>query len=158
MLKNRYKWCQHPSKNSSQINTPTWIDFGPNLAPFWDGFGSQDRAKLAPNRCKNRSSKRSTKMITSWIAPKSIFNRFWAPNGPKMGVTNVYILDTLGSWGSLGPKMGQNGPKTPPRRPPAPMLDDFEPHLGRFCHPIWMIVGFNLKDVGNRKMVFAKHT
>ena len=54
VVKNQYEWCQHPSKNSSQINTPTCIDFGANLVPFWDGFGSHDGAKLAPNRSKNQ--------------------------------------------------------------------------------------------------------
>ena len=28
----------------------TWIDFAPNLAPFWEVFGGQDGAKFAP-RC-----------------------------------------------------------------------------------------------------------
>ena len=25
---------------------PTWIDFGANLAPFWEGYGVQDGTKL----------------------------------------------------------------------------------------------------------------
>ena len=40
---------QHPSKNNSQINTPTWVDFRTSLAPFWEGFRglrwSQDGTK-----------------------------------------------------------------------------------------------------------------
>ena len=59
VVKSQRRLSQHPSKNSSQINTPTCIDFGADLAPFWKGVGGQDGAKLAPNRSKNRSSNRS---------------------------------------------------------------------------------------------------
>ena len=45
-LKIQWKSSQHRSEKSSQINTPTWLDFGANLAPFWEGFGVQDGAKL----------------------------------------------------------------------------------------------------------------
>ena len=54
-VKNQSKCCQEPFKNNSQINTPTCIDFGTNLAPFWEGLGGQVGTKLAPNRSKSRS-------------------------------------------------------------------------------------------------------
>ena len=38
---NKQKWCQDPCKNKSQINTPTCIDFGTNLAHFGKVLGSK---------------------------------------------------------------------------------------------------------------------
>ena len=50
-------WLPKPFKNSSEIDSPTCIDWGANLAPFGEGSGSQVGAKLAPNRSKSRSKK-----------------------------------------------------------------------------------------------------
>ena len=52
------KAVQNRSKNSSRINTQTWVEHGANLASFWEGFGIQNGAKFAPNRFKNWSSNR----------------------------------------------------------------------------------------------------
>ena len=86
-VKNQPKWCQEPFKNNSQINTPTCIDFGTNLPPFWEGFGSQVGAKLAPNRSKSRSKKWSKK---------------WSPFGSLLGAILVDFGLQLGGQSSLG--------------------------------------------------------
>ena len=130
----------------------------PNLAPFWSqlgtilgGFWEPRWGQVGTKSLQKSIFKTIKKMITFWIASRSIFDRFGAPNGPQKGVTDLYILEHFGLLGSLGPKMGQDGPKTPPRRPPAPILDDFDPQLGRFRSPTWWILGLNLMDVGTQQ-------
>ena len=108
----------------------------PNLAPFWTqlgtilgGFWEPRWGQVGTKSLQKSIFKKIKKMITFRIASRSIFGGFGAQNGPQMGVTNVYILE---HFGLLGVSWAQDGPKTPPRRPPAPILDDFDPHLGRF--------------------------
>ena len=56
---------QHPSKNNSQINAPILIDFRTNLALFWEGFGGQDGAKMAPKSRKKLGTKSTSKKAAS---------------------------------------------------------------------------------------------
>ena len=98
--KNQPKWCQEPFQNSSQINTPTCIDFGTNLAPFWEGLGSQFEAKLAPDRSKSRSKKRSKK---------------WSPFGSLLGTIFIDFGPNLGT--KMEPKTPYLGAGISPRPP-----------------------------------------
>ena len=62
MLKQKINiFYRKPFKNSLKMDSPTCIDLGANLAPFWEVFGCQVGAKLAPNRSKSRSKKLSKK-------------------------------------------------------------------------------------------------
>ena len=56
LSKNSEKSTQQPSKSSSQIIAPGYIDLGSNWAPFWEGLGLQVGAKLAPSCLKSRSN------------------------------------------------------------------------------------------------------
>ena len=110
--------------------------FEANLAPFWDGFGSQVGTKLAPNRSKNRSKKQS-KNLSHFV---STFGRllldFGANLEPKSRRKMFVMLAYVGSWSHLGAKMAPGPPQDPPRRPPGSILDrfwtDFGPILDRF--------------------------
>ena len=143
------------NKNDANILPKTSLKSTPKLGsildPTWHHFGRVLGAKMGPSWHQIASKinlQNDQKMITFWIASKSIFGRFWSQNGPQMGVTNVYILE---HFGLLGVSWAQDGPKTPPRRPPAPILDDFDPQLGRFWSPTWWILGLNLMDVGTQQ-------
>ena len=78
------KNIKHPSKNTSQINTPTCIDFGANLAPCWEGFRGQDGAKLAPNRSKNRFPNPSKNWSHFGSLLERILNDFGLQLGPNL--------------------------------------------------------------------------
>ena len=106
----------------------------PNLALFWEGLGSQVGAKMVPNRSKNQSKHRSTKMITFWIVSRSIFDRFWAPTwgvqGGPLGVRRAtfWALEAL-----LEPRWSQEPPKIPQDPSKRPLGNDF----WRFWDPTW---------------------
>ena len=87
-IKNQQKSSTNASEITSQINARSWIDFRANLAPFWEGFGAQHGAKLAPNCSKNRCPNRSKKLshFGPLLGPILIdFGRFlvpkWSPRG-----------------------------------------------------------------------------
>ena len=58
----------------------TWIDFAPNLAPFWEVFGGQDGAKFAP-RCLQDAIFFS---FFFWHRFLSIFIPTWSQLGPNL--------------------------------------------------------------------------
>ena len=103
---------QQPSKNSYQIYVPNWINLGANLTSFWDGFGCQNGAKLAPNGSKKRykKSKKNDHLLNR------VKIEFWAIFGGFRGVwggawnallEHLLVLEVV-SW-------GQDGPQIPPR-------------------------------------------
>ena len=109
--KNQQKCCQEPSKNTSQINTPTCIDFGTNLAPFWEGFGSQVGAKLEQNGSKSRSQKQSKNhhlLDRSW-------ERFFEILGPNMPPKRGPQKLIFGGFLPLGAILEPRWPQDPPR-------------------------------------------
>ena len=59
----QYKTIQDPSKNNPQINTPTCIDFGANLAPFWEGLESQLGVKIDANSIQNGVRTKTAKQV-----------------------------------------------------------------------------------------------
>ena len=87
---------QHPSKNTSQMTTPSWTDFGANLAPFWGGSGGQVGAKSIP--------KSKQKLIE--IKMKFALH-FWSVLGPNLAP----------KWADIGGKLG---PQTTPKFIPKP--------------------------------------
>ena len=58
----------------------TWIDFAPNLAPFWQVFGGQDGAKFVP-RCLQDAIFFS---FFFWHRFLSIFAPTWPQLGPQI--------------------------------------------------------------------------
>ena len=124
-------------KQLSNQHTPTWIDFGANLAPFWEGFGGQDGAKMAPNRSKNRSKNQSKK----WSPFGSHLDRFLIDFGLQLGGSRGV------RWGSVGRlfrllniSWSQDVGKSP-QDPPRPLQDPSKTPLGtnfwRFGAPTW---------------------
>ena len=73
-----------------QINTSTCTDFGPNLAPFWEGFGGG--SQVGTKSLQKSIQRMIKKMITFWMALETDFDQFWLHLG---GVKR----------GLLGPKM-----------------------------------------------------
>ena len=120
-------------KNQLSNQHPNLHRFWSQLGPIWGWVWEPRWGQVGTKSLQKSIFKTIKKMITFRIASRSIFGWFWAQNGPQMGVTNVYILE---HFGLLGVSWAQDGPKTPPRRPPAPILDDFDPHLGRFWSPL----------------------
>ena len=91
------------------------------------------------------------KMINFWIAPRSIFDRFWAPTwgvqgGPWGSVGRLFGLLKL-SWSQDEPKSSPRSPKTLPRALLEPILTIlgsnlmvFIPNLNDFRPPTWWIL------------------
>ena len=127
--KNQQNFSQDPINNSSQTNTPTCIDFGTNLAPFGEGVGSQDGAKLAPNRSKI-DLQIYQQFITFRVALGTNFDRFGAPTWPRKGLTfvlQIRAFEVLGA--NLGPRWPHDPPKTlqdPERTIQEACQDNFE--------------------------------
>ena len=80
-----------PSKRSVK-STPTCIDFGTNLAPFWEGFGSQVGTKSLPKSMH----KDIKKMITFWIALGTDFGLQHGPVGGEKRVPFWASFSLLG--------------------------------------------------------------
>ena len=143
IAKNQEQMSEDPFKNSSQINTPTWIDFGSNLVPFWEGFGMQNSHRLAPNRSKIDLHIDQTNMKHVASLSGSIF-------GPQMAPKRGAQKSCCGFFEPLGAILGPRWPQVPPRPsktfPRAPkalpkklpetpntkILEDLGPHLDGF--------------------------
>ena len=112
------------------ILEPTWLHFGRVLAPKIHPNWHRIALKIdSENDHKNDSLLDRLKIDFWWI---------WGPNlAPKKGNRSL----DFGAFWLLGPSWGQDGPKTPPRGPRGPILDDFGPHLGGFLVPTWWIWG-----------------
>ena len=141
---------QHPSKNNSQINAPILIDFRANLALFWEGFGGQDGAKMAPNRFKNRSQNRSKKWSTFGSPQDRFLNDFGPQFGGSRGVRWVSVGRLFGllkqSWSQDEPKSSPRSPKTLPRALLEPIFDDFGLQLNGFYTQLEWFSTSNLVD------------
>ena len=68
VYKMQQKTVPHSSKNTSQSNTPTWIDFGANLAPLW--------GRWEPRWGQIRTKSLQNSIFKS-IKNDHIFDRFW---------------------------------------------------------------------------------
>ena len=97
--------------------------------PRWGQVGSKWLQKSIPKTIK--------KMITFWIASRSIFDGFWAQLGPQEGKAIFGFWSIFRSWSPLGPK-------SPPRPLQEASWDPQEPSkrpLGidfkRFWAPTW---------------------
>ena len=121
--------------------------FETNLAPFWEGFGSQVGAKLAPSCFKNRSKKSSKK----WSHFGSLLDRFLIDLG-------LQLRRPRGSYemglGALGVILGHLGAKMAPRPLQEglgtdfwPIFVDFWTNFGWFYFEFWLIFGPILIDV-----------
>ena len=103
---------------SQIINTPTWIDLGANLAPFWEGFGGVEPSshQIAPKV----DPKTDQKMITFWMALEPDFSQFWLQlGGVKRGPLEAQFLTLF----VLGPHLSWSWPPNPPMTPPRGLLD-----------------------------------
>ena len=127
--------CQHPSENSSQINTPTWIDFGANLAPFWEGLGAKMKPRwhqIAP-KIDPKINRKNDHFLD---CPKIDFWSILVANWPPIRETNLTIWEHFSvlvpSWAQEPPKRPLGTPKTPPGRLLGPILDDFGLQLNGF--------------------------
>ena len=78
-------------------------------------------AKMAPKSNKNRRQK-NKKLIPVWTDFSLIFRRFWSPSWPPTGGGRRGVEHTFGV---IVGSLGQDGPKTPPRDPPGPILEQF---------------------------------
>ena len=149
-------------KNRSKNQSKNWYNFWSILEPTWLHFGEVLGAKLGPSWHQNRSKKLSKNQsnVASILfrffidfgaqhAPKPPhMAQFWLQIGSQEGVTNVWTWQHFELLGDLGPKMGQDGPKTPPRRPKGPILMDFGLQLGGFWDPTWWFLEPILVDFG----------
>ena len=81
-----------------------------NLASLWEGLGSQDGPKLAPNRFKNDSPNQSKK----WSHFESLLGLILIDFGVQLGSQEgaQEIIFRCFCW-LLSPSWGQDSPKTP---------------------------------------------
>ena len=118
------RWPQEaprgPKRPQDSLQDPFWSHFEANLAPFWEGFGSQVGNKLAPNRSKNR-------FITS------LLNRFLMDFGLQLrrprGSNEIGV-------GALGVILGHLGAKMGPR----PLQEGLGTDFGRFLDRFWSML------------------
>ena len=127
---NRSNICyKTPLKSMLQVG----LSFGANLAPFWEGFGSQVGTKSLQKSIQTMTEK----LIAFRMAFKANFNGFWLPTclpkGERTMERTLVSGSIFGSWASLGPKTPPRSPKTPPRGLLGAMF-------GRFWPPTWWIL------------------
>ena len=110
----------------------SWMAFGANLAPFWEGFGSQVGPKLAPNRSQNRLKK----LLKKWLHFGSLPDRFLVDFGLQHGRprgSNEMLF------GALWVVLGHLGAKMAPRPLQEGLGTDFWTNFGRFLEQFWLI-------------------
>ena len=111
-----------------------WLPLGwlleANLAPFWEGLGSQVGAKLAPNCSKNRSKNLSKKWSHVALIFCRILFEFGANLAPNIGRKMFVMLVYVGSWSHLGAKMAPGPPQEAPKPPLGPILEPTWHQLG----------------------------
>ena len=93
---------QHPNLNRF------WSQLGTNLGGFWGPRWSQDGTKSL----QLSIFKTIKKMITFWIASRSIFDRFWIPKWLPHGRNQSL---QFGAFWALGGLSGQRWAKMAPR-------------------------------------------
>ena len=138
----------------------TWIDFAPNLAPFWEVFGGQDGAKFAP-RCLQDAIFFS---FFFWHRFLSIFIPTWPQLGPNLAPTwpqlgpQIHpkthprpILERKSEKNptKMGPKLitfNQHEPKDPQSRPRTPPCTSFSLIFDRFLMDFWYYFHWFLLD------------
>ena len=121
----------------------TWIDFAPNLAPFWKVFGGQDGAKFAP-RCLQDA------IFFFILFLASFFIDFYpnlAPTWPQLGPnlasksTPKFIQDPF--WSEkvkkIQPKWGPNSSLSTNMSPKTPKVAPGRPHVPHFH---WFLIDF----------------
>ena len=106
-----------------------FIDFRTNLALFLEGFRGSRWGQDGTKSLQKSIPKTIQKKIIFLIAPRSIFERFWSPNWPPIGETNLSILEIFSI---LEPSWAQEPPKIPPRVPQDPPRPLQEASWGRF--------------------------
>ena len=96
-----------------------------NLHPFWTqlgsilgGLGGASWSQVGTQRLQKSIQKAIQKMITFWIAPRSMFGGFWLQLAPQEGGVKMFGLFCTRSllepsWGHLGPKIAQDISKRP---------------------------------------------
>ena len=112
----------------SSILEPTWLCFEKVWGTRWGPDGTKWLQKSI--------QKSIQKMIIFLITPGSIFERFWAPNSPPIGETNLPIFDVFSI---MEPSWPQKPPKTPPRR----LLEPPRPFPEPSCDRLLTILGSN---------------
>ena len=128
LTKKRPQTDQNSTKKLISILIPFLMDFGTNLGRFWEGFGGQVGAMLAPNAIKTRpqnQSKNECFLESLWVD----FEWILAPNMAPKG-RNFYLqISTFLALGAiLAPRRPQDAPRSPkrrPRQPPRPILEPF---------------------------------
>ena len=111
LTKKRSQADQKSSKKIVSILIPFLMDFGSNLGRFWEGFGSQVRAKLDQNGSKSRSQKQPKNhhfLDPSW-------ERFFEILGPNMPPKRGPQKLIFGGFLLLGAILEPRWPQDPPR-------------------------------------------
>ena len=100
---------------------------------------------MAPNRSKNKS-KNHEKIINFWIAPRSIFDRFWAPT---WGVQGGPFVVCRATFSPLDPILEPRCAKDPPKIPqdlPRPLQDASWDQFLTILDPNLVVFRANLID------------
>ena len=112
-----------------------WSQLGSILRRLWGSRWSQDGTKSLQQSIQ----KTITKMITFWIASRSIFDRFWAPT---WGVQRGPFVVCRATFSPLEPllepecaKALPKSPKIPPRCLLGLIFVDFGLQVGGFLEP-----------------------
>ena len=112
LTKKRPQADQNSSKNLVSILIPFLMDFGTNLGRFWEAFGGQLGAMLAPSAIKTRPQNQSKKRVLFGRPPDRFWVDFGPQHAPQEGAKTLIFGIIFPSWGHLGVKRVPRPPKS----------------------------------------------